>query len=159
LFLNVSETSLAALVTQLRKALGDTSGDGRAIRTLHRVGYAFIGDAVVAGHTPVAGASVCRLIWRGESIEVPPGESVIGRDRECAAHIDADSVSRRHARLKVTGREVSIEDLGSKNGTWVDGERIHSTVLLTDGTCFRLGSETVRFELTLDERPTKTAAP
>ena len=52
---HVSETSLAALVTQLRKALGDTSGDGRVIRTLHRVGYAFIGDAVVTGHTPVAG--------------------------------------------------------------------------------------------------------
>ena len=55
---HVSETSLAALVTQLRKALGDTSGDGRVIRTLHRVGYAFIGDAIVAGHTPVAEAPV-----------------------------------------------------------------------------------------------------
>jgi DNA-binding winged helix-turn-helix (wHTH) protein len=50
---HVSETSLAALVTQLRKALGDSSGDGRVIRTLHRVGYAFIGEAVVAGHTPI----------------------------------------------------------------------------------------------------------
>ena len=46
---HVSETSLAALVTQLRKALGDTSDDGRVIRTLHRVGYAFIGVAIVAG--------------------------------------------------------------------------------------------------------------
>jgi DNA-binding winged helix-turn-helix (wHTH) protein len=153
---HVSETSLAALVTQLRKALGDTSEDCRVIRTLHRVGYAFIGDAVVAGHTPVA-APVCRLIWRRESIEVPAGESVIGRDRGCAVQIDADSVSRQHARLHVTGREVSIEDLGSKNGTWVAGERIEGTVPLTDGTSFRLGSETVRFELTIDEQPTKTA--
>jgi len=156
---HVSETSLAALVTQLRKALGDTSGDGRVIRTLHRVGYAFIGDAIVADHTPVAESPVCWLIWRGESIEVGAGESVIGRDRGCAVQIDADSVSRRHARLNVTGHEASIEDLGSKNGTWVAGERIHSTVPLTDGTCFRVGSETVRFELTLDERPTKTALP
>jgi DNA-binding winged helix-turn-helix (wHTH) protein len=154
---HVSETSLAALVTQLRKALGDTSGDGRVIRTLHRVGYAFIGDAVVTGQTPVTGAPVCRLIWRRESIEVPAGESVIGRDRGCAVHIDADSISRHHARLNVTPREASIEDLGSKNGTWVEGERIHGTVPLTDGACFRLGSETVRFELTIDERPTKTA--
>ena len=82
---------------------------------------------------------------------------MIGRDRGCAVQIDADSVSRHHARLNVTGREVSIEDLGSKNGTWVAGERIRSTVPLTDGTSFRLGSETVRFELTVDERPTKTA--
>jgi DNA-binding winged helix-turn-helix (wHTH) protein len=156
---HVSETSLPALVTQLRKALGDTSDDGRVIRTLHRVGYAFIGEGIVAGHTPVAGAPVSRLIWRGETFEVPAGESVIGRDRACAMHMDADSVSRHHARLNVTEDGVSIEDLGSKNGTWVNGERIHGTVPLTDGTCFRLGSETVRFELTIDERPTKTAVP
>lgn len=154
---HVSETSLAALVTQLRKALGDSSGDGRAIRTLHRVGYAFVGEAVIAGLAPIALAPVCRLIWRGQSIEVPAGESVIGRDRGCAVQVDADSVSRRHARLNVIGREVSIDDLGSKNGTWVAGERIHGTVPLTDGTSFLLGSETVRFELAGDDRPTKTA--
>lgn len=154
---HVSETSLAALVTQLRKALGDTSDDGRVIRTLHRVGYAFIGDAVVAGHAPRAGVSVCRLIWHGQSMELPAGESVIGRDRGCAAHIDADSISRHHARLTISGGEVSIEDLGSKNGTWVAGERIHGAVPLADGTTFQLGSETVRFEISFDEPPTKTA--
>ena len=154
---HVSETSLAALVTQLRKALGDSSDDGRVIRTLHRVGYAFIGEAIVAGHTPVAGGPVCRLTWHGESIEIPAGRSIIGRDRGCAVQIDADSVSRQHARLNVDGRDVSIEDLGSKNGTWVAGERIRGPVSLTDGICFRLGSETVRFEIIIDERPTKTA--
>jgi DNA-binding winged helix-turn-helix (wHTH) protein len=90
---HVSETSLAALVTRLRKALGDSSGDGRVIRTLHRVEYAFIGEAIVAGHTPVAGGPVCRLIWHGESIEVPAGQSIIGRDRGCAVQIDADCVA------------------------------------------------------------------
>jgi len=154
---HVSETSLAALITQLRKALGDTSDDGRVIRTLHRVGYAFIGDAVVAGHAPREGISVCRLIWHGQSIELPAGESVIGRDRGCAAHIDADSISRHHARLTISGGEVSIEDLGSKNGTWVAGERIHGAVPLADGTTFQVGSETVRFEISFDEPPTKTA--
>jgi len=156
---HVSETSTAALVTQLRKALGDTSDDGRVIRTLHRVGYAFIGEAIVAGHEPVVAAPACRLIWRRKPIEVPAGESVIGRDRRCAVQIDADSVSRHHARLNATGRGIFIEDLGSKNGTWVDGERIQSAVLLTDGKSVRLGSETVRFEVTIDDRPTKTVLP
>ena len=154
---HVSETSLAALVTQLRKALGDHAGDGRVIRTLHRVGYAFTGDAIVAGHAPAVGGPVWRLIWHGESMDVPAGESVIGRDRGCAVQIDADSVSRHHARLNVDGREASIEDLGSKNGTWVAGERISGTAALTDGISVRLGSESVRFEIVVDERPTKTA--
>jgi DNA-binding winged helix-turn-helix (wHTH) protein len=153
---HVSETSLAALVTQLRKALGDTSDEERVIRTLHRVGYAFIGQAVVTDPSPITAATVCRLIWRRRSIELPAGESVIGRDRGCAVHIDAESVSRRHARLNATDREASIEDLGSKNGTWVAGERIEGVVPLADGTSFRLGSEVVRFEMAGDERPTKT---
>jgi len=144
-------------MSQLRKALGDRSGDGRVIRTLHRVGYAFIGDAIVTGQTPAVGGPVWRLIWHGKSIEVPAGESVIGRDHGCAVQIDADSVSRQHARLHVNGRELSIEDLGSKNGTWVAGERIRGAVALTDGISVRLGSETVRLEIVVDQRPTKTA--
>jgi hypothetical protein len=154
---HVSETSLAALVTQLRKALGDTSGDGRVIRTLHRVGYAFIGDAIVAGQAPAARPIVCRVIWHGESIDVPAGESVIGRDRGCAVCIEAESISRQHARLTVTAHEASIEDLGSKNGTWLAGERISGAVALTDGASVRLGSEMVRFEFVTDDRSTKTA--
>ena len=152
---HVSETSLAALITQLRKALDDASGEGRMIRTLHRVGYAFVGDAIVTGHT--AGASpFCRLIWRGEPIELFPGTSVIGRDRGCAVHIDADSVSRHHARVSIADNEVRIEDLGSKNGTWLEGERIQGSAALTDGASFRVGSETVRIEISVDARSTKT---
>jgi pSer/pThr/pTyr-binding forkhead associated (FHA) protein len=98
------------------------------------------------------------LIWRGERIRVPAGESTIGRDSGCAIRIDADSISRHHARISVAGPEVSIEDLGSKNGTWVGGERIGGSVPLTDGMSFRLGSETVRFEIAVDDRPTRTAS-
>lgn len=156
---HVSETSLAALVTQLRKALGDTADVGQVIRTLHRVGYAFIGQGVVKGDAPAAAAPLWRLIWRGESIDVPAGESVIGRDRGCAIRIDAESVSRHHARLEATRHQMSIRDLGSKNGTWVNGERIQETVPLVDATCFQLGSETIRLERTVDERPTKTILP
>ena len=155
--IHVSETSLAALVTQLRKALGDTADGALVIRTLHRVGYAFIGDAVVHDPALVAVVPRCRVIWRGESIDVTAGEAVIGRDRGCAVYLDADSISRHHARLHVTSDAVKIEDLGSKNGTWLDGERIRGAVPLADGTTVRLGSESVRFELISDDRPTKTA--
>lgn len=154
--IHVSDTSLAALVTQLRKALGDTPDGVRVIRTLHRVGYAFIGDAVVTAAAPAAPAPVCRLVWRGASYDLPAGESLIGRDRGCTVQIDADSVSRHHARLTVADHEVSLEDLGSKNGTWVAGERISHAVPLKDGTAFRLGSETVRFEIAGDGGPTRT---
>ena len=154
--LHVSETSLAALVTQLRKALGDTPDGGRVIRTVHRVGYAFVGEAVVTGQSPVAASFPGRLLWQRKSIDVAAGESVLGRGRACVIRIDGESVSHTHARLIVAGNRVSIEDLGSKNGTWVNGERIQGTVPLTDGARFRLGSEVVRFQWANDDRPTKT---
>jgi DNA-binding winged helix-turn-helix (wHTH) protein len=156
---HVSETSLAALVTQLRKALGDPSGDGRVIRTLHRVGYAFVGDATVTGAPPLTAEPAGRLIWRGTVFEVPAGESVIGRDRHCTIQMDADSVSRRHARVRLNPQGAYLEDLESKNGTWLDGERIRDAVALADGASFKLGSEIVRFEMSGEQRPTKTAAP
>ena len=156
---HVSETSLAALVTQLRKALDDAADEGQIIRTLHRVGYAFIGDAVVTGEAMLPRASIATILWRGTSYDVlPTGEAIIGRDRDTAIRIDADSVSRRHARLHVSGSEVLIEDLGSKNGTWINGERIREAVPLTDGTTFRVGSETLHFEKNADARSTRTMA-
>jgi DNA-binding winged helix-turn-helix (wHTH) protein len=65
----VSETSLAALVTQLRKALIDTSPEARIVRTLHRVGYAFTGGASMAGEASTA-APMCRFVWRGTRFDV-----------------------------------------------------------------------------------------
>jgi DNA-binding winged helix-turn-helix (wHTH) protein len=149
---HVSETSLPALVTQLRKALGDE----RIIRTLHRVGYAFEGDAEIVGSSPAAAPSPARLVCRGAIFDVPAGTSVIGRERVCEIRIDAESISRQHARITVTGGEVWLEDLGSKNGTWVAGERIRARVALTDGGSFRLGSETIRLDIGGEPRATKT---
>jgi DNA-binding winged helix-turn-helix (wHTH) protein len=153
---HVSETSLAALVAQLRKALGDSAGVGRVIRTRHRVGYAFVGEASIARQGPQTVASICRLIWHGQTFELPLGQLVIGRDRGCDVRIDADSVSRRHARVIVTAADATIEDMGSKNGTWVAGQRMTGPMTLADGITIRLGSETVRFEATSDPS-TRTA--
>ena len=48
------------------------------------------------------------------------GPNVVGRDGDCAIRIDSSTLSRRHARIVVTGREAVVEDLGSKNGTMVN---------------------------------------
>ena len=96
------------------------------------MGYAFVGDATVTGALPVTTEPAGRLIWRGTVFEVPVGASVIGRDRACAIQIDADSVSRRHARLGVNPQAMI-------RGSCLCGE--------------------VRFEISGDQRPTKTAVP
>jgi pSer/pThr/pTyr-binding forkhead associated (FHA) protein len=103
--------------------------------------------------------STWRVLWRGQSIVVPDGVSIVGRDRICDIQLDADSISRQHARVVVAGPTVTIEDLGSKNGTWLAGERLVGRATLTDGTSIRLGSETIRFELGRHAERTRTVVP
>ena len=52
------------------------------------------------------------------------GENVIGRDPRSSVWVDASGVSRRHARILVSGDAVTLEDLGSKNGTFVGARAV-----------------------------------
>lgn len=76
-------------------------------------------------------------------------EMTIGRDPSCEYPLSYPMVSWRHAKLTRTGRGIEIEDLGSKNGTFVDGKRISGRVLLQTGSQIGLGS--FRFTL-LDDK-------
>ena len=57
------------------------------------------------------------------------GEHVLGRDKGCALRVPSSLVSRRHCAFQVTEAGISIRDLGSSNGTWVNAERIQMTQL------------------------------
>ncbi len=70
-------------------------------------------------------------------------ESMIGRSPEAAVAIDDDTLSRRHARIRRTHHGFQIEDLGSTNGTFVDGARVHGPRKLEDGARISLGGRTV----------------
>src|SRR3954468_6631887 len=52
------------------------------------------------------------------------GEYIIGRDASCPVVVDADLVSRHHARLTFNAFELVIEDLGSSNGVYIDGVQV-----------------------------------
>ena len=66
-------------------------------------------------------------------IELPTGESVIGRSRACIVQIAETTVSRQHAIFVVEPGKVRLRDLGSSNGTFVNGERVDGEIPLTDG--------------------------
>lgn len=73
------------------------------------------------------------------------GEAVIGRSSECQWMVSSGAVSRRHARVQRRGKEVTIEDLGSSNGTFVNGERLTGPRALRDQDRVQLGSVEGRF--------------
>jgi pSer/pThr/pTyr-binding forkhead associated (FHA) protein len=74
----------------------------------------------------------------GETYEVPPGEVTLGRSTACNVVLDSAAVSKVHARLERRPTQLVIEDLGSSNGTFVNGVRTQTTVL-HDGDLVLLG--------------------
>jgi DNA-binding winged helix-turn-helix (wHTH) protein len=139
----VSGSTLATVVGEIRAALRDDPGNPRFLRTVHGVGYAFCGEATDEEPPPLARAPVgrlsFRLLYNDREISLRPGENLLGRVDEGVVWIESPSVSRRHARIRVEGGEATLEDLGSKNGTFCRGERVSAPVALSDGDEIRLG--------------------
>jgi DNA-binding winged helix-turn-helix (wHTH) protein len=141
----VSDASLHNLVAEVRSALRDDARTPRYIRTIPRYGYAFHGETSLV-HPPTADMSHQsaprgpRLVSRDRDWVLADGTNMVGRDRECAVRIDDRSVSRQHARIVVSSGKTTIEDLGSKNGTFVNGARVGEDVILEDGAKVRIGS-------------------
>jgi DNA-binding winged helix-turn-helix (wHTH) protein len=158
---HVGATSLHTLVSQVRSALGDDSQEPHWIRTVHRFGYAFLGEAFeeggAGGHLPPA-TTRSRLVVGERAWELAEGETVVGRGESALLRIETSGVSRHHARILVRGAEVTIEDLGSKNGTFVADERISAPRHLNDGDVVALGRQVRMVFRQTRENATETEA-
>jgi pSer/pThr/pTyr-binding forkhead associated (FHA) protein len=77
---------------------------------------------------------------RGHSLRFAPGEFVIGRGPECHVRPNSEWISRQHFLLRVRGDGVSIRDLGSTNGTLVNGSLVVGERPMQSGDLLQLGS-------------------
>ncbi|HUP45717.1 MAG TPA: winged helix-turn-helix domain-containing protein [Thermoanaerobaculia bacterium] len=147
----VSDGTLTVVVAELRNILGDEPREPRFIRTVQRFGYAFCGDFV-----PAAGENraAYRLLWGAREIALSEGTNILGRCPEAVAWISDSSISRRHALIEISPGDVVIEDLGSRNGTFVGGSRISTPKRLVDGDSITLGRVPMTFRMFQDGGPT-----
>ena len=152
----VSESTLSTVVAEVRAALDEDPKQPRFLRTVHGVGFAFCGPATESGPRVAAGRTIYRLVLEDREIVLRPGENVLGRVEEGVVWLESPSVSRRHARILVEGGEVVLEDLASKNGTFVRGERISEATRLADGDVFRLGRVSMQLRAGQADRSTRT---
>ena len=157
----VVEKNVTNLVAEIRDALGDDASDPRFVRTVHRFGYAF------QGPPPAASGAVTdatrtparfRITWAGSRAALRDGAHLIGRDPDLELFLDAANISRHHARITIAGDRATIEDLGSKNGTFVGERRLEAATPLTDGDAIRIGSITLRFHRVRARGSTQTQA-
>ena len=92
----------------------------------------------------------------GQEHRLPPQTAIIGRAVECDVVIASKSVSREHTRLRKEGRRWFVDDLGSTNGTYLNGERVINNLALLDGDSLMVGDVTFTFhdpETTTRENP------
>ncbi len=147
----VTDANLAVLVAELRNALHDRPRAPKFVRTVRRFGYAFCGQISGAADVP-ATRRTCWIVWSGREIALHDGDNMIGHDPGATVRLDLPSVSRRHARIIVSTIGAVVEDLGSKNGTHVNGQRVDQRVALKDSDQIQFGSVTMTFRV-LDRLP------
>jgi DNA-binding winged helix-turn-helix (wHTH) protein len=153
----VSESSVQVLVSEIRQGVGNNPSHQSWIRTVHGIGYAFNGQSVPLPSAETASDVRGWLVADTWKVPLRNGENVLGRGGDDVTELDASTISRRHVRIEV-GTEVWVEDLGSKNGTWVRDQRVNERTPLADGDSVRLGSLLFTFRLARGADTTDTQA-
>lgn len=153
----VQDKNLVNLIAEIRRALCDDPVHPRFVRTVHRFGYAFHAAATGASDdTGHRGSVRFRLQWGSGRAGLDDGEHVLGRDPDLLLFVDSPGVSRRHAVIRVAGESAIIEDLGSKNGTFVADRCVEAPMKLCDGDSIRIGSVQLTFTAVRASASTRT---
>ena len=145
------EQGLNNAVAKVRTVLGDSADSPHFVETLERRGYRFIASVEWADTGPAtpssrqespvqATSTFVRVTIGDKTMAIAEGTHVIGRDPAASIWIDSALVSRQHARLVVRNGHVTIEDLGSRNGTFVNGARLNAAAALAHGDEVCLGT-------------------
>ena len=144
----VVEKNLVNLIAEIRQALGDDSGIRAS--SAPSIASATRFESLrrrQSEKVQVAHKARFRLVWAEGRAGIGDGEHVLGRDPDLELFLDSPSVSRRHALIRVMGEEATVEDLGSKNGTFIADRRVESPTRLADGDVIRVGSVPVTLKV------------
>jgi Transcriptional regulatory protein, C terminal/FHA domain len=149
----VVEANLSNLIGELRSALDDAPRQPRFVRTVHRFGYAFLDGATPGSRR--GGLGAWHAHWAHGRVELPEGTHLCGRGDQ-TIRVEARSVSRAHARVVVSQGRLTYEDLGSKNGSFRDGQPIAGVVDVRSGDVITVGAVAVTFSRTDRHTSTET---
>ena len=141
----VSEANLPTLITEIRDALGDDARQPKFVRTVFGFGYSFSGEVTDDSRSGGGAAVHCWLASELGRLPLLEGENVVGRGEDAAVVLESPTVSRHHARISIRAGVALIEDLESKNGTYLSETRVTTATPLQDGDQIRIGAFLLTF--------------
>jgi len=157
----VTDDVLTRAIFELRRVFGDEARSPRVIQTIPKRGYRLIAPVVLnadrTSGSPTTEATVCTLTWDEGYVTLTDGTYLLGRDESLPIRVPLPSVSRRHARITLGGGVATVEDLASKNGTFLREQRLTAPALLRNGDTLIAG--TVRINVRVSMPSTETAVP
>lgn len=137
----VQEANIKNLVAEIRAAL---TGDGdERIRSRRGVGYSFAAEARDSDDFM---APRFVLIVNGVAFPLRYGRNVIGRAAAAEIRLDSSAVSRSHAAITLTDEDAVLQDLGSRNGTHLNGDKLEAARSLQVGDEIRIAQFAIRFQ-------------
>ncbi len=157
----VADNTITHAVAELRKAFGDSHRDPTFIETIHRRGYRLIAPVHFDEMSSFMNSAThfsYLAVARGIEFPLFDGANLIGRGPDTTIMIPSMKVSRHHAKITVEHDAASLEDLGSKNGTYLNGTKIQEPVELDGGDLIGVGcvTETVLVVDSLGRRTTES---
>ncbi|QDU27849.1 Glycogen accumulation regulator GarA [Anatilimnocola aggregata] len=93
----------------------------------------------------------------GKEVKLPAPKCLIGRNDDCHLKPQSEAVSRRHCVILTTDSEVIVRDLNSRNGTYVNGEKISGDTVLLNGDTVKVGP--LEFEMMIEHTAARIKRP
>jgi DNA-binding winged helix-turn-helix (wHTH) protein len=156
------DAAINTAIRKIRHALGDDVARPQFVETVVGKGYRFaapVERGAAASHVPDAAVDATNrppaglplpfpryVVTRGkQEFRLEAGETLLGRDPAAGICIDHPSVSRRHASLSTGPGGAVLRDVGSRNGTFLNGRRVDGSVKIDHGAIIGLGSIALTF--------------
>jgi DNA-binding winged helix-turn-helix (wHTH) protein len=168
------DSAINTAVRKVRHALDDDAEKPRFVETVVSKGYRFIAPVERSRDSPeqsrgIEAASSPSHRWRGrfprycltrgrEEFVLGAGANLLGRDVNARVYVEHPSVSRRHASISIESDRAMLEDLKSRNGTFVDGRRVDAPTEIRHGAIIGMGPITLTFLVLSGAASTKSVS-
>src|SRR5262245_31918364 len=94
---------------------------------------------------------------KDKEVKIPAPKCLIGRGEDCHLRPQSDAISRHHCVIVTSENEVVVRDLKSRNGTFVNEEKVADEAVLLNGDVLRVGP--LQFEMIIEQSVSKTKRP